>query len=78
MNGPTPFSSYCVIGVAHLAQPCAQAPAISASPGYGRARAHCRFTISQPANENRGFAEKGTECDSSKDTLGSHGIPLRT
>lgn len=53
-------------------------PAITASPRHGRALAHRRLTILQPANQNPGFAGKGTECDSSKDTLGSHGIPLRT
>lgn len=79
---PPPFSIRCVANIAHLAQPCAQALAISASPCYGRACAHHRFYYSSfdqwESRKAEKVQRKTHECDSSKDTLVSHGIPLRT
>lgn len=77
MNGPTPFSSYCVISTAHLAQPCAQAPQYQRLPAMGvRERTAVLLFLIWPMRIEA-LQRKAHECDSSKDTLGSHGIPLR-
>lgn len=77
---PHPPALHCGKSATHFRQPCAQTPAISAPPCSGVCANSVPLlpVLLNPPITDEDLQRKASECESGKDTLGSHGIPLRT